>query len=51
MKEYIDYEELDRKLHYMLKQAEYDKNGHAEAAIKVFIEIAKYLKRPLDKLK
>ena len=22
MKEYIDYEELDRKLHYMLKQAD-----------------------------
>ena len=51
MKEYIDYEELDRKLHCMLKQAEYDKNGHAIAAIKVFAEIAKNLKQPLDKIK
>lgn len=51
MKYYIDYDELDRKLHYMLKRAEHDKNGHAEAAIKFFIEIAKNLKQPLDKLK
>lgn len=51
MKEYIDYEEFDRKLHNMLKWAEHDKNEHAIAAIKAFIEIAKNLKHPLDKLK
>lgn len=51
MKYYIDYNELDRKLHNMLKWAEHDKNELAEAAIKVYIEIAQNLKQPLDKLK